>query len=52
MLVNFRPNTEAHAGDNTAWTDQKTLLQKHEEKCVEPRKHITTTLVNAIKNEC
>lgn len=44
-------NNETTAGDNTAWTDQKTLLQKNNEKCVEPRKHITTTLVKAIKDD-
>ena len=44
-------NTETTAGDNTAWTDQKSLLQKNNERCVDPRKHLTVTLVNAIKKD-
>ena len=44
-------NTESQAGDNTAWTDQKTVLQKEDEKEMDPRKNVTLTLIRMLKDD-
>ena len=44
-------NTEKNAGNNTAWVDQKTLLQKSDEITIDPRKNITKSLFKSIKED-
>ena len=44
-------NTESNAGNNTAWVDQKTALQKANEIVVDPRKHVTKSLLKDIRED-
>lgn len=44
-------NTESNAGNNTAWVDQKTALQKANESLVDPRKHVTKSLLKDIRDD-